>query len=43
LVELADRATAVWLAVRLDDLDAPIAVGVHPLNGSHPPNGILAD
>ena len=39
LAELADKAVAGQPAARLDDLDAIIAIGVHPVAASHPPNG----
>lgn len=39
LAALADRRAAGVSTVRLDDLDASIAIGVHPIGASHPPNG----
>lgn len=39
LAALADTAATGRPTVRLDDLDAPIVVGVYPIDQSHGPNG----
>ncbi len=39
LSELADQAMAGCISARLDDLDAPIAIGVYPAAEKHPPRG----
>lgn len=39
LATLADRAMAGDGSIRLDDLDASIAIGVYPADARHMPNG----
>jgi hypothetical protein len=39
LADLADQALGKISVERLDDLDATIAIGVHAITESHPPNG----